>query len=61
MKENDKMIYAIAISSAVASGIMNYQAETKPPEPTPIVTKAEQPSEPPKPPPKPPEAKPNAK
>lgn len=43
MKENDKMIYAIAISSAVASGILNYKAETKPPEPTPVVIKAEEP------------------
>jgi hypothetical protein len=55
MKDNDKMIYAIAISSAVASGIMNYQTETKTPEPTPAVIKVEQP--PPPPPPKPPEAK----
>ena len=53
MKDNDKMIYAIAISSAVASGIMNYKEQTKTPEPPPKVFKAEEP----KPPPKPPESK----
>jgi hypothetical protein len=49
MKDNDKMIYAIAISSAVASGILNYKEQTKPPEPPPVVKPAEQP---------PPDAKP---
>jgi hypothetical protein len=43
MKENDKMIYAIAISSAVASGILNYREHSKLPEPTPVVVTVEQP------------------
>jgi hypothetical protein len=43
MKDNDKMIYAIAISSAVASGILNYKQQTMPPEPTPVVQTVEQP------------------
>tara|TARA_R110000868_G_scaffold144729_1_gene364054 strand:+ start:194 stop:379 length:186 start_codon:yes stop_codon:yes gene_type:complete len=46
MKESDKMIYAIAISSAIASGIMNYKEQTKPPEPTPVVQTVEQPKQP---------------
>jgi len=38
MKENDKMIIAMAISGAVAGGILDYQNQTKaPPEPTPVV------------------------
>lgn len=46
MKDNDKMIYAIAISSAVASGILNYKEQTKPAEPAPVVVKVEQPKPP---------------
>jgi hypothetical protein len=45
MKDSDKMIYAIAISSAIASGIMNYKEQTKPPEPPPVV-QTEQPKQP---------------
>lgn len=45
------MIYAIAISSAVASGILNYREQTKPPEPPPVVQTEQQPEQPkPKPP-----------
>jgi hypothetical protein len=45
------MIYAIAISSAIASGIMNYRQQTKPSEPTPVVQTEQQPEQPkPKPP-----------
>ena len=46
MKDNDKMIYAIAISSAVASGIMNYKEQTKVPEPVPVVQQAPQQEQP---------------
>lgn len=46
MKESDKMIYAIAISSAIASGIMNYREQTRPPEPTPVIQTVEQPKQP---------------
>jgi len=46
MKENDKMIYAIAISSAVAGGILDYQKQTKPPETPPVVQTVEQPKAP---------------
>jgi len=37
MKDNNKMIIAMAISGAVAGGIMDYQNQTKPPEPPPVV------------------------
>ena len=40
------MIYAIAISSAVASGIMNYKEQTKVPEPPPVVQPAPQQEQP---------------
>ena len=50
MKHNDKMIYAIAISSAVASGILNYKEQSKTPEPTPVVKKVAQPPAPTPPP-----------
>lgn len=46
MKENDKMIYAIAVSSAVASGILNYKEQTKLPEPTTVVVTVQQPEAP---------------
>jgi len=48
MKENDKMVIAMAISGAVTGGILNYQAQTKetPPEPPPIVKQVEQADQP---------------
>jgi len=46
MKENDKMIYAIAISSAVASGILNYKEQTKVPDTPPVVQTAPQQEQP---------------
>lgn len=46
MKDNNKMIIAMAISGAVAGGIMDYQNQTKPPEPAPIVKQVEQADQP---------------
>jgi hypothetical protein len=48
MKENDKMVWAMAISGAVTGGILNYQNQTKeaPPEPVPVVQTQEQPQPP---------------
>lgn len=48
MKDDNKMVWAMAISGAVTGGILNYQAQTKeaPPEPVPVVQTVEQPQPP---------------
>ncbi len=48
MKENDKMVIAMAISGAVAGGILDYQNQTKAPPPPPPVVKPAEPRELPK-------------
>jgi hypothetical protein len=42
MKDDNKMIIAMAISGAVTGGILDYQSRTKPPEPAPIVETVKQ-------------------
>ncbi len=50
MKENDKMVIAMAISGAVAGGILDYQNQTKAPPPPPPMVQEVKTVEQPKPP-----------